>query len=200
MEGCNALEKARRFYIWSWQGRGRAGVKEPGGWRFMSRDTRGRTPVDDWNNNSHLWNIANRLLQVQIEHDDALKVIQRFDDPKTLFYIDPPYVQHTRGLRWNHSAYSFEYTDDNHRELAQLLKSITGMIVISGYPSELYNSLYQDWHKIERPGQKDNAPQRDTTECLWLSPNIHTIQKEMKLRQTTILTPGQFSRLWGIPE
>jgi len=37
------LERARRFYVWSWQGRGRGGVKEPGGWRFMSRNTRSQT-------------------------------------------------------------------------------------------------------------------------------------------------------------
>lgn len=75
----DSLELARRFFVWSWQGRGRAGVQEPGGWRFMSRATRGKTPVDDWTNNQHLWQIVQRLKAVHIESDDAAKVIGRFD-------------------------------------------------------------------------------------------------------------------------
>jgi DNA adenine methylase len=163
------LEQARRFFVWSWQGRGRAGVKEPGGWRFMSRDTRGRTPVHDWVNNHHLWEIVQRLRMVQIENADALTVIARYDGPDTLHYIDPPYVQDTRGTRWARAAYACEYSDEQHRELAHLLHEVIGTVVLSGYPSTLYDELYSDWRKIEKPGQKDNAPRRDTTECLWIS-------------------------------
>ena len=166
------LEQARRFYVWAWQGRGRAGVEEPGGWRFMSRDTRGKTPVHDWTNNQHLWQLVHRLRMVQIENDDALSVLARFDGPKTLHYVDPPYVQSSRGARWGTSAYLFEYTDAQHRELAQVLRGLTGAVVLSGYPSALYDELYGDWVRIERPGQVDNAKKRDTIECLWISRNI----------------------------
>lgn len=172
------LESARRFYVWSWQGRGRAGVNEPGGWRFMSRDTRDSTPAQDWNGTDHLWSIVRRLKQVHIECDDAVNVIKRFDDPRTLFYIDPPYVQSTRGKRWRSAAYSYEYTDDDHCNLARALHEIRGMAIVSGYPSNLYNDLYNDWRVTARPSSKDNGI-RKTTEVLWMNKNVP--EKERRL-------------------
>ena len=165
------LEAARRFYVWSWQGRGRGGVEEPGGWRFMSRDTRGKTPVDDWNNYEHLWAVVRRLKNVQIENADALSVIKRFDTSETLFYVDPPYIQSSRGKRWSDAAYKFEFTDEQHRELASILASVKGYVVLSGYPSELYSELYNGWPHFEKPGEKDNEePGCNPVEILWLSP------------------------------
>jgi DNA adenine methylase len=169
------IERARRLYTWAWQGRGRAGIVEPGGWRFMSRDSRGCTPVDDWNNNQHLWAIAKRLKQVQIENDDAATVIKRFDSPETLFYVDPPYVQSTRGKRWSLTGYAYELTDQQHEELADLLHSVSGMVILSGYPSELYDRLYTDWTHIDKTVKKDNGA-GEATERLWISPK--TIKQE----------------------
>lgn len=169
------VERARKFFVWSWQGRGRAGVVEPGGWRFMSRDTRGRTPVDDWNNNQHLWSVARRLKQVQIENDNALTVIKRFDTHKTLHYVDPPYVQSTRGQRWALTGYAHELSDAQHVELANLLHSVDGMVILSGYPSTLYDDLYADWKRVDRDVTKDNAG-GVAVECLWISKNANQQQ------------------------
>lgn len=169
MDG-DEVERARRFYAWSWQGRARAGVVEPGGWRFMSRDSRKYTPVDDWNNNQHLWAVARRLKQVQIENDDALSVIKRFDTPTTLHYVDPPYVQSTRGKRWSLAGYACEMSDDQHRELAAILRSVEGKVILSGYPSPLYDELYPEWRRVDRLVYKDNGGGA-STECLWISPN-----------------------------
>lgn len=172
------LERARRFYVWSWQGRGRGGVKEPGGWRFMSRNTRSQTPVDDWNNHNHLWAVAERLKKVQVESGDAVTIIKRYDEPTTLFYVDPPYVQDTRGRRWARSAYVHEYTDDQHRHLASVLRTARGMVVISGYPSPLYEGLYGDWRKVQRKASKDNGA-KSAIECLWLSPStVHKLASQ----------------------
>ncbi len=165
----DSLESARRFYTWSWQGRGRGGVKEPGGWRFMSRKTRGKTPCGDFDNTAHLWEVAKRLKNVHIENDDALKVIKRYDTEKTLFYVDPPYVQSTRGARWGKSGYVFECSDDQHQKIAEILHSVKGMVVLSGYDSPLYDYLYSNWHKAEKATQKDSGMK--VTECLWISPN-----------------------------
>ncbi|RJO64978.1 MAG: DNA adenine methylase [Candidatus Omnitrophota bacterium] len=165
----DALERARRFYIWSWQGRGRAGVNEPGGWRFMSRRTRYRTPVDDFNNVDHLWGIVRRLKQVHIECDPYQKIILRYDSPETLFYLDPPYVQDTRCYRWMRDGYRFDMTDDEHRELARVVSEIKGMAIISGYPSDLYDELFAGWTRVDRRAAKDNGI-KTATECIWISP------------------------------
>lgn len=144
----------------------------------MSRDTRYRTPVQDWDTTDHLWPIVRRLKQVHIECDDALNIIQRYDEPSTLFYIDPPYVHSTRGERWRSSAYSFEYTDEDHRKLSGALQSIKGMAIVSGYPSNLYDDLYKDWRIVARASSKDNGI-RETTEVLWMNKNVP--EKERRL-------------------
>lgn len=162
------LETARCVYILACQGRGRAGVVEPGGWRFMVKNTRGTTPAMDFANYFHLFEISQRLQTVQLENDDALKVIMRYDSSATLFYVDPPYVQETRCQRGTASAYHFEMTDNDHRHLAEVLHTVQGKVVLSGYDCALYRELYGDWRKVSRKAAKDNGV-RQTTESLWLS-------------------------------
>jgi len=168
----NALENARRFAAWCWMGRGRGGVVEVGGWRFMRSATRGQTSDDDWNNMAHLYDIAARLKDVQVESSDALDCIRRYDTPETLFYVDPPYVRSTRSGRWASTAYVHEMDDAAHRALAATLLQAQGMVILSGYPSGLYDELYAGWHRVETTARTDAlASNRERTEVLWISPN-----------------------------
>lgn len=169
-----AVEQARRFYVWCWQGRGRGGVQEAGGWRFMRSDSRGQTPCDDWRKVEYLYDVAERLRNVQIEHVDALRCLELYDTPATLFYVDPPYVPETRSLRWGSSAYVHDYSNADHRRLAEALHQVKGMVILSGYPSALYAELYGDWEQSERTAYKDTQAARrmKTTEVLWLNPAV----------------------------
>jgi DNA adenine methylase len=114
-----------------------------------------------------LYEIAERLRGVQIECDDALVVIERYDSPQTFFYCDPPYPAETRG-RWKTHAYAHEMTGDQHRELAYVLANITGMALISGYRCELYDELYAGWRRADRVARV-NGP-GSAIESLWISP------------------------------
>jgi len=58
----------------------------------------------------------------------------------------------------------------DHRRLAELLHGVRGMVILSGYPSPLYDELYSDWHRVERRVIADC--QRTAVEVLWLSPNV----------------------------
>ena len=78
------MERARRVYVRAWQGRHGLPARGRMGWRFERAATRSRTAVDDWRDASHLWAVAERLRRVQLECDDALRVIARFDGPDTL--------------------------------------------------------------------------------------------------------------------
>jgi len=162
------LEVARRFYVRGWQGRGRAGVQDPGGWRYMKRGTRDKTPVDDWLRCWQLWPLVERMKQVQIECLPALDLIGRYDDPETLFYCDPPYVQEVRSERWRSAAYEHEMTEADHYALAERLQSVQGMAIVSGYASDLYDELYSGWRCAEHKAQTDNGGSR--IECVWISP------------------------------
>jgi len=174
------LEAARRFFIRAWQTQHGAPHMGRNGWRFGRRGGNDRrSAVDDWNDTARLPAIAQRLKLVQIEHDDALKVIPRFDAEGTLFYVDPPYVLGTRADRWRRNGYVHEMSDEDHRALAEVLNSAKGMVVLSGYPSDLYKNLYRDWKVSSITNHTSrSAPQ---TEYLWLSPKAAAALKQLEL-------------------
>lgn len=165
------LEDARRFFINSWQGiggtRGQDGPKGQRGWRFL-RNPDDRSTVNPDNMLANLLTVAARLRHVQIECDDALTVMRRYDGPDTLHYIDPPYTADTR--RPGHQqSYFAEMTTVNHRHLALCLRSLCGHVVLSGYASPLYDELYGDWRRVEIAARDCNNGHR--VETLWLSPS-----------------------------
>jgi DNA adenine methylase len=88
--------------------------------------------------------IVQRLRSVQFIERSATEVIRIWDSSETLFYCDPPYVHSTRNKR-TLDAYGVEMSETGHRELASVLRKATGRIILSGYPSPLYEELYGDW-------------------------------------------------------
>lgn len=167
------LEQARRLVIRCFMGFGSNSHNSVTRSGFRSNSNRsGTTPAHDWVNwPEKMQAIVERLQGVVIENRDALEVIAHHDTPQTLYYVDPPYPWTTRqGIsagRKNH-AYRHEMTDDQHRQLAQALHEVGGMVVLSGYPCELYDrDLYPDWKRIERKAYADGA--RERTEVLWMN-------------------------------
>jgi len=156
------LERARRFYIRSLQSFSNGESDRSLNWRFqINKDSL----VNRWNKTSHLWACAQRLKAAQLECDTASNVIERFDDRNTLFYVDPPYVHSTRG---ESRIYRFEMSDDDHIALANQLKQVQGMVVLSGYDSPLYQELYPNWGMVTM--ETDTVQKTKRTECLWISP------------------------------
>jgi DNA adenine methylase len=92
--------------------------------------------------------IIARLQCVEILHRPAIDAIKKFDHPEGLIYCDPPYVHGTRA-KGSRDIYGFEMTDEDHRQLAAVLRSCQSKIVLSGYPSELYGELYSGWRTVD---------------------------------------------------
>ena len=158
------LEQARRTVIRVYQGFGTNAHHRVTGFRANSNRS-GTTPAHNWANYpASLAEIVERLRGVVIENRKATECMRQHDGPETLHYVDPPYVAETRDKG---SDYSFEMTDQDHRELAETLHDLTGSVVLSGYRSELYDELYKDWLCVERNALADGARKR--IECLWLS-------------------------------
>ena len=114
-----------------------------------------------------------RLRTVLIENKPAIELIQEWDKPDTLFYVDPPYLADTRVT--NATDYSHEMTRKDHIELAKVLRRIKGMAIVSGYESNLYSKIYAGWRLVRHKthtfsGKKNNESAR--MECLWISPTI----------------------------
>jgi DNA adenine methylase len=171
------LERARRFYTRSWQTISGAEYRYNSGWRNMYKEGHANA-IAEWNNIEHLHAIIWRLRQVQIENRPALDLIKRIDTTETLFYFDPPYLKSTRTE--NHrDMYRFELSDDDHRELAEVVHSLKGMSIISGYDSKLYQELYTGFHLMKKKTRKNNG--REAIECLWLSPNVTKRQQQLNL-------------------
>lgn len=171
-QASDPLEDARRFFVLAYQGRaGAAGAAERGrvhGWRYI-RDVNGRNgspPTAEFASLEHLHAIAARPQRVQIEHDQALTVIGRYDHPSVLFYVDPPYWDPSADL---HSRYAHPMaTETEHRALAEALHAVRGMVVLSGRPSDLYDRLYAGWTRTDRQALTDSG--RTAIECLWHNP------------------------------
>ncbi len=169
------LEDARRLYVLANQGRGGAASgRTRAGWRAEHNPTHRLVPPRDFTA-AHLRAIAARLKHVQIEHADALAVIARYDSPGTLHYVDPPYVRAARNPR-SQSRYAHDLSDADHRALAALLHQVQGMVVLSGYPSELYAELYDDWQRLDRHARDDAGGAR--IESLWRNPAAAHTSKE----------------------
>jgi DNA adenine methylase len=170
----DSLERARRFFVRCWQSfQPGSGYDKNPSWRFQKSWARGKSTINEWNTTDHLWNVAKRLKHVQFENRPALEVIQRFDHPTTLFYIDPPYLASTRSMSAQ-TRYKYELGLKEHRELARVLRNVTGMVVLSGYGSSLYDELYSGWSRIAKTTTTNGNSV--ATEFLWLSPRTTALE------------------------
>ncbi|KAA1260856.1 Modification methylase DpnIIA [Rubripirellula obstinata] len=116
-----------------------------------------------------LADVHQRLRNIVILNQPAIKVIRKQDGPKTLFYCDPPYVHETRAST---GEYAFEMTESEHEDLLDTLAGLTGKFMLSGYPSELYTKWEKQHGWNRHDFQIDNKAasgkvKEKKTECLW---------------------------------
>ena len=107
-------------------------------------------------------------LNWQCYHGPFLKFLQSraeacYLTPSALVYLDPPYLPETRK---GGDLYDFEMTGAEHVELLRAVTSLDCMVMVSGYPSQLYDDALTGWRRIDylattRRGQVD--------ECLWMN-------------------------------
>lgn len=135
---------------------------------------------------------AERLQHVSLESLPALEIIAKYGvDEEVLLYVDPPYLLTTRSK--TRESYEYEMVDeDSHRELAQALRAARAAVVLSGYPSDLYDrELYADWdrHTIgTHTGQ--GAAFDSRTEVLWSNRPLG-MQPGLWAQPITASTPPQ---------
>ncbi|MCU7927524.1 MAG: DNA adenine methylase [Candidatus Thiodiazotropha sp. (ex Dulcina madagascariensis)] len=86
---------------------------------------------------------------VELVCKDAVSVLKSFDFDqagRTLIYADPPYLHETRTSR---KRYRHEYNREDHIRLLECLKQLPASVILSGYPSPLYDELLDDWRTLE---------------------------------------------------
>lgn len=163
----NDIETCLRLLVRSHMGFSSAGTCGRGGHQktgFRGRGIRsGTTPPENWRRFPPvLGQVAERLRGVVIECRPALDLIVAHDAPETLFYLDPPYLPETRD---GGADYHHEMDEAGHAALLKAGKSCVGKVVLSGYPSVMYDDALSDWFRFERAARAEHALPR--TEVLW---------------------------------
>lgn len=167
LDGVSDLERARR--VWVQLTQGRAGVRSRTGWRHYEHPAGSSTSMPAYLRGyvSRIAPAAARLASVSLECRPALDLIASYGrSPDVLLYVDPPYLRETR----RSGGYLHDMkTEREHRELADALHACRATVVLSGYPSTLYDrDLYPDWHRATfaaSTGQGGTWANR--TEVLW---------------------------------
>ncbi|WP_296059552.1 DNA adenine methylase [uncultured Amphritea sp.] len=181
------IERARRTLIRAHMGFGSAGAtKHKTGFRIDSARLYGTA--------AHLWakypvnidEFTQRLQSVVLENKDAVDVIDNHDREDTLFYVDPPYLHSTRKMRTG-GYYAHEMSDDDHLRLLDKLVKIKGMVVLSGYASNLYRSCLIGWEEHQISARISAGRGTDTrVESLWLNAVCADRKKQTNLFNTKV--------------
>lgn len=113
--------------------------------------------------------IASRFREVMVECRPALETFGKYDRQETLFYVDPPYLPETRhaGLA---ATYGFEMTRKDHEDLLDVIKTLKGKVLLSGYDSALYSKALKSWNRAEQVGKSHLTNSGQTrVEVLWMN-------------------------------
>lgn len=160
------IERARRFLLRTWQAIG-AKSSDRTGWRSNVQADKSphKLANEQWRDlPSKILEVTDRLQGVQIENQDAIRLMERYRHDDVLIYADPPYVLETRSNR----IYAHEMTDDDHVNLLDVLDSHPGPVLLSGYAHPIYDERLRHWQRETIQAKAEAG--RTRTEVLWINP------------------------------
>lgn len=175
-EPCGDLvELARRTIVRSFMGQGSAAIFHASGFRRRLSNDRGGaqyiSPSAEWENYVlALPAFRERLAGVLFETTDGVELLDdaQYSNPNVLVYADPPYLPATRSARMAHDkGYRFELRLAGHERLRDRLLTSEAMVVLSGYPSSVYDEWYAGWRRVET--QTRALGNLERTEVLWIN-------------------------------
>lgn len=177
----DAIEQARRTVVRASMGYGSNALASNTGFRIYSGTGRSKSTADDWRSLPDMLPLICRRLQgVHIENLPILELLPKHDYVDAVHYVDPPYVQSTRTTleKHGHAAYKCDMTDADHRDLAAMLHTLKGAVILSGYTCPLYDELYSDWRQTRQTsGSYYNQPRN---EVLWINPQASRHQMALE--------------------
>ena len=115
----------------------------------------------------YIWQHQTTIPNLLTFQGDGIRWLEEADLPgNTFIYCDPPYLFDTRKSK--NQLYLFELGDDErHTQLLNALLKLNCMVMISGYYSELYNTLLKDWRTINFEAVTRGGTM--ATEYLWMN-------------------------------
>lgn len=168
LDDCADVEVARR--VWVQLTQGRASQRRSTGWRYYIDPAGSGSSMPDYllGYVKRLAPAAERLAAVSLECRPALDLVAKYGSQSdVLLYCDPPYLGDTRPASMG--GYTHEMpSESDHRQLADALRAANATVVLSGYPSDLYDDLYGDWYGRLMPSATGQGGTWQTrTEALW---------------------------------
>jgi len=137
-------------------------------------DSFGAQPHNMWRNFPLITEASKRLQSVVIENKDFEKLIQQYDRPNTIFYLDPPYYE------------TEDYYEDvgfgtaDHERLCNALMQIKGKFLLS------YNDCPQIRQLYSREGIMIESTTRLSNIAELLISNYDTYEEGVLARQLTL--------------
>ncbi len=184
-----APEGVQRAYEWLVVARMAFGGIFDNSWgRVVTSSTRGMAQTaGSWLSTiERMPEIHARLMRVQVEHQDFRRVLEGYDRPQTLFYVDPPYVSEVR----RSGGYQCELTVKDHEDLTRALLRVRGKVVLSGYRHAVHRPLERaGWKRIDfevvctaagatrgsgLQGIGARTAKQRRVESVWISPRAQT--------------------------
>ncbi len=129
--------------------------------------------VSGWQNRKlSLDFFSERMMRIQVENRDAIDVIKFYDNPEAVFYVDPPYLPTTRNM--TKVTYRHDCDSEFHEHLVEVLASVEGSVVLSGYSDGVYKSLEDaGWKRSDKDVQllcAERSHEHKRVESIWQNP------------------------------
>lgn len=168
------IERARRMLVRSHFGHGTSGTRTDRQAGFRCDGKTATTNVaGEWGDFADaLRLIQERMRGVSLENVPAGELLERYDDPKALIYLDPPYMPETRSAKAKkaerYHTYNFDLSIEDHAALLAQVVESRAMILISGYATETYEAALLGWERRQTDARAHRNGER--TEVLWINP------------------------------
>ena len=104
-----------------------------------------------------------RMRTVEIEHIDALKLLDLYDSPDTFAFCDSPYHPDTCGKGL------YVHSTLDHRRYVQRLRQFKGTVMVCGYEHGLYDVQLLGWRRQEFKVSKCYGGRAPRTEVVWMN-------------------------------
>jgi DNA adenine methylase len=170
----------RAWALWTATNQGFAGMI--GSWGFGKTNSKEKAVAGKRDN--FLKAYEERLKMVQVEHNDALKVIARCNEKDAFVYCDPPYIGSDQG--------HYEgYTETHYKKLLDVLAKLKGKFLLSSYPSNILNQYIRKYgwktKRIEKYVAVTKHTEKKKTEMLVFNYDLKKIRPQDNAERTELL-------------
>lgn len=149
----------------------------------------GQNSAATWSNKLlNLSDALDRIRDVHISCEDAIRCIERWDSPQTLLYVDPPYPG-------SHQGHYEGYTTNDWERLCDTLDNCQSSYVLSNYPQQKEPQTAQERLEIKTvcsaSGQGKTGKNRDKSiksqglgvrervEVIWVCDRSHKMRSDL---------------------